>query len=81
MIYLANCIFHNDESVITDTYYPSNIHRIYAHCLKTTYQFEEERKNNLLLNLFWKMVSDNQVSNRQLYFALSLCVKLFIFNF
>jgi hypothetical protein len=78
---LANCIFHNDESVITDTYYPSNIHRIYAHCLKTTYQFEEERKNNLLLNLFWKMVSDNQVSNRQLYFALSLCVKLFIFNF
>lgn len=78
---LANCIFHNDESVITDTYYPSNIHRIYANCLKTTYQFEEERKNNLLLNLFWKMVSDNQVSNRQLYFALSLCVKLFIFNF
>ena len=78
---LSACIFHNDESVITDTYYPSNIHRIYAHCLKTTYQFEEERKNNLLLNLFWKMVSDNQVSNRQLYFALSLCVKLFIFNF
>lgn len=78
---LSACIFHNDESVITDTYYPSNIHRIYAHCLKTTYQFEEERKNNLLLNLFWEMVSDNQVSNRQLYFALSLCVKLFIFNF
>lgn len=81
-----NCIFHNDESVITDTYYPNyeidgNIHRIYAHCLKTTYQFEEERKNNLLLNLFWKMISGNQVSNRQIYFALSLCVKLFIFNF
>lgn len=81
-----NCIFHNDESVITDTYYPNyeidgNIHRIYAHCLKTTYQFEEERKNNLLLNLFWKMISDNQVSNRQIYFALSQCVKLFLFNF
>lgn len=81
-----NCVFNNDVSAIVDTYHPNyeidgNINRIYAHCLKTTYQFEEERKNNLLLNLFWKMVSDNQVSNRQLYFALSLCVKLFIFNF
>jgi len=46
---LANCIFHNDESVITDTYYPSNIHRIYAHCLKTTYQFEEERKKQFII--------------------------------
>lgn len=81
-----NCVFHNDISPITDTYYPhyevdSNINRIYANCLRTTYQDQQERKNNLLLNLFWKMVSDNQVSNRQLYFALSLCVKLFIFNF
>lgn len=81
-----NCVFHNEVSPITDTYYPnyevdSNINRIYTHCLQTTYQHKQERKHNLLLNLFWKMVSDNQVSNRQLYFALSLCVKLFIFNF
>ena len=81
-----NCVFNNDVSAVVDTYYPNyevdgNINRIYTHCLKTTYQHEQERKHNLLLNLFWKMVSDNQVSNRQLYFALSLCVKLFIFNF
>ena len=81
-----NCVFHNEVSPITDTDYPnyevySNINRIYTHCLQTTYQHKQERKHNLLLNLFWKMVSDNQVSNRQLYFALSLCFKLFIFNF
>lgn len=81
-----NCIFHNEVSPITDTYYPNyeidgNINRIYTHCLKTTYQHEQERKHNLLLNLFWRMVSGNQVSNRQLYFALSLCVRLFVFNF
>lgn len=80
------CLFNNDISAVVETYYPNyevdgNINRIYTHCLKTTYQHEKERKHNLLLNLFWKMVSDNQVSNRQLYFALSLCVKLFIFNF
>lgn len=80
------CVFNNDISAVFDTYYPNyevdgNINRIYTHCLKTTYQHEQERKHNLLLNLFWKMVADNQVSNRQLYFALSLCVKLFIFNF
>jgi hypothetical protein len=81
-----NCVFNNDVSAIVDTYHPNyeidgNINRIYTQCLKTTYQHEQERKHNLLLNLFWKMVADNQVSNRQLYFALSLCVKLFIFNF
>ena len=59
-----NCVFNNDVSAIVDTYHPNyeidgNINRIYTQCLKTTYQHEQERKHNLLLNLFWKMVSDN----------------------